>query len=113
MLYTSSTVLNLENRPNMDRLSLTESLMCLGDNANGFLSDYHGSRSQICVNPCTSSNGRRDNLPEVVHDPIVPVANATFSIRNLGDSEDDTVQGSEGEPSWGMWFPSNVTYSNN
>ena len=94
----------------MDRLSLTESLMCLGDTANGFLSDYHGSRSQICVNPCTASNAKRNSLSEMAHGPIVPVANASFSIRNLGDSESETVQGSDGEPSWGMWFPSNTMF---
>lgn len=106
-------MLNPVDRPNMDRLALTESVMCLGGDASGFLSDYHRSRSQICVNPCTPSNARRNNLPEMAYGPIVPVANASFSVRNLGDSESDTAQGPDGEPSWGMWFPSNTTCSSN
>lgn len=95
-------MLNPENRPNMDPLALTESLMCLGANASGFLSDYHRSRSQICVNSCTPSNATRRNNP-----------NASFSVRNLGDSEFEEEGGPDGEPSWGMWFPSNTTCSNN
>ncbi|RDB24966.1 Chitotriosidase-1 [Hypsizygus marmoreus] len=95
--------------PNMDRLSLSESLMCLGDDADTILADYHQSRSHICVNPCASSSLKRDTLPAVASLLTSDWQNITLArnktalpARNLGDSEHPTNTGVEGEPSWGL-----------
>ena len=97
--------LYLQNRPNMDRLSLLESLMCLGGNASTFLSDYHQTQGEICVNHCTTSRTRCDGLPAINSvlqlGPVIPVNKTSTQRRNIADSEYDNVSGADGEPSWG------------
>ncbi|KDR82337.1 hypothetical protein GALMADRAFT_237588 [Galerina marginata CBS 339.88] len=105
--------------PNMDRLSLSESLMCLGDDATNFLSDYHGSRSQVCVNSCPAASGGSSPSTSPTHDEffklngraimpafwegVAKLANKSALLeRNLGDSEHVTNTGPDGEPSWGL-----------
>lgn len=96
---------NLRTRPNMDQLSLTKNLMCLGRNAVGFLSDYHRSRSQICVNACAAP--RRHDITShmaspLQHGPTAAAVNESLVFaRNLGDSPSPNERGNEGQPSWG------------
>lgn len=107
-IYLSrSAKLNLQNRPNMDPRSLSESLMCLGGNASTFLSDYHRTQSEICVNRCTTSEShtRRDGLPAMNSvlqlSPVISVNKTSTHTRNIADSEYEDVEGPDGEPSWG------------
>lgn len=92
---------NSRVRPNMDQLPLTESLMCMVRNATSFLSDYHRSRSQVCVNPCASP--RRNDIISHMASPLQPTAasGSLLSARNLFNSEFNLVRGPGDEPSWG------------
>ncbi|RDB25300.1 Chitotriosidase-1 [Hypsizygus marmoreus] len=92
--------------PNMDRLSLSESLMCLGDNADNFLSNYHQGESFVCVNPCSSPQSKRDrvaaSLPMNWQSVVQPLNKTILPARNLGDSEDSDQRGPASEPSWAL-----------
>lgn len=72
----------------MDRLSLTEALLCLGSRSGEFLSDYQAEHSSACVNPCTGANA--------------PPSHDEFR-RNLGISHYWGEYGPDGEPSVGMY----------
>ncbi len=94
--------LNLHNRPNMDRLSLLESLMCFGGNTS---TDYHQTPSEICVNRCAAPRTRRDGLPAMNSvlqlGPVVPMNKTLTHARNIAQSEYKNIEGPDGEPSWG------------
>jgi hypothetical protein len=89
----------------MDQLSLSESLMCMGGGSSDFLSDYHSSRSLLCVNPCASSL-RNDTLADVAstlhYGRSGQLDTTSLSDRNLENSETPWHKGVDGEPSWGL-----------
>ena len=74
--------------------------MCMGGNATNFLSDYHQSRSRVCVNPCTTPR-RRDITASTLRRGPTVVNETLLFARNLANSEINLARGPDGEPSWG------------
>lgn len=115
--YLLEVVLSLMSlpRPNMDQLSLSESLLCMGNDAINFLADYHNSRSQVCTNSCNLVSRRDTSTSDFWRDGFAgletidnvgstPLEKAALLSRNLGDSEHVSNTGPDGEPSWGQYL---------
>ncbi|KAH9478589.1 Chitotriosidase-1 [Psilocybe cubensis] len=112
-LFVSNISSYFGDWPNMDQLSLSESLLCMGNDAINFLADYHSSRTQVCTNSCNLVSRRDTSASDFWHrgftsfeniDNVSSTASEKASLlsRNLGDSEHTTNTGPDGEPSWGF-----------
>lgn len=89
----------------MEPVSIVESLMCMGRNADDVVGDYEQARSELCEDPCAESGLRRRHL---LSTSFIPEdTNGTKSThkspvaRNIGDSEEPLSSNENGEPTWG------------
>jgi hypothetical protein len=76
----------------------------MGGDAVEFLSDYHQSRTQVCVNPCSTPRRREmpilNEVPTLERASTAAVNESSLFARVLGESDLPWRTGPDGEPAW-------------